>query len=81
MRTRKTHFLGMTMTVQCDFEPADPGNRECPPTDESMDIGEIFGPDGTTPILLNDLQVERLEEQLLAEMHAEADYNAYCDRS
>lgn len=75
-----TNFLGMSMIVEAEYQPAEPGDRECPPTDECFDLGGIFAEDGKTPLALTDEQVERLTDQLLDEYHAEADYERYCNR-
>lgn len=81
MHTVSTVFLGMRLEVEADYQPSDPGGPYEPPTPEGMDVGEIYGPDGITPCALSDRQVDDLEEQLLREYHAEADYNAFADRS
>lgn len=59
--------------VDCEYQPADPGDWECPPTPEGFDIGEIYAADGVTPLALTDEQVEEIEEVLLANVHFQRD--------
>ncbi len=71
MKLTSTHFRGMILRVECEYEPGSVGDRYEPPSEEQMDIGGIFADDGVTPIALTDRQVEELETQLLAEYHGQ----------
>lgn len=72
-----TVFRGIRLEVEADYEPGCPQTRTDPGEPEHFDIGGIFSADGATPAALTDRQVDELEEQLLAEMHAERDYDRY----
>jgi hypothetical protein len=60
--------------VDAEYVAGDPGNSECPPTDEGFDIGEIYAADGVTPVALTDDQVEEIEQIMLANVHNEREY-------
>jgi len=70
---------GNDYVVDATYQPADPGDRDCPPTPEGFDIGEIYWSDGKTPVALTDNQLDRLERLLLKECHAEREYNEFMD--
>lgn len=72
-----TVFRGMRLEIEATYEPGYEMEIYDPGEPEHFDIGGIFGPDGVTPVALSDSQVDELEEQLLAEMHAERDYERF----
>lgn len=70
---------GQTYYADAQYEPASPGGPDEMPKVEQFDIGEVFWSDGKTPVALTDEQIERLHDQLLADYHAEQDYQAFYD--
>lgn len=76
----RTIFRGVRLTCYADYDPPEPGDRECPPCDGLLILGAIRGPSDEA-VALTDGQYEELETQLLAEIQREADYNAFCDRT
>lgn len=69
-----TTFRGFTLRIDADYDPAERGDRDCPPCDELLIMGAIRGgPGGKVPIAITRKQEAELADQLLAEMHARRD--------
>lgn len=60
--------------VTASYQPHVAADLTDPGSPEGFEISEITWSDGKTPVALSDQQIDRLEEIMLANVHAEEEY-------